>query len=326
MAEMAVRIGAGRDQHIAAVLDPLHRPLDGAEMRRVGVVLGVVDQHHLGLDLVEIGLGVVVHDRLDRPKLVVGVAPGRLFQPLFVERVGRRQGRRHLLDAGRALDVEIAGGAVDVVARILVVEAVVPVRIVADRLGGGAAAEPVAAADLDRLARDRDDPVHQVGIGLGPHPGMHAAHRAADDEAQVADPEVLGDEAIAAVDHVAVAVVREVAAEAVGRLRRAAAADRILHDDEVVAGIERLARPEQFVGELGPQPVGAGAGIALQQEHAVDDPAGGVALRHADRAIVQFQLGQHLAAGETVVLQDEIGLVVVRPLGRHGGAPVAVRP
>src|SRR5262252_2845830 len=43
MTEMAVRVGAGRDQHIAAVLDALHRPLDGAELGRVGVILGVVD-------------------------------------------------------------------------------------------------------------------------------------------------------------------------------------------------------------------------------------------------------------------------------------------
>src|ERR1700720_2440305 len=43
MAEMAVRVGAGRDQHVMPALDPLHRPLDGAELGRVGVVLGVVD-------------------------------------------------------------------------------------------------------------------------------------------------------------------------------------------------------------------------------------------------------------------------------------------
>src|SRR5262245_26016808 len=59
MAEMAVRVGARRDQHIAAVLDALHRPLDSAELRRVGVVLGVVDQQHLGRDLVEVGLEII---------------------------------------------------------------------------------------------------------------------------------------------------------------------------------------------------------------------------------------------------------------------------
>jgi hypothetical protein len=67
MAEMAVRIGAGRDQHMAPTLDLLHRPLDRAELGWVGMVLGVVDQQDAGLDLVEVGLGVVVANRLDRP-------------------------------------------------------------------------------------------------------------------------------------------------------------------------------------------------------------------------------------------------------------------
>ena len=94
MAEMAVRVGTGWEQHIAAVLDALHRPLDGAELRRVGVVLGVVNQQHLGCDLVEVGLGIIVLDRLDRPELVVGVALRRLGEPALVERVGGGQGRR----------------------------------------------------------------------------------------------------------------------------------------------------------------------------------------------------------------------------------------
>src|SRR5690242_19701543 len=54
MAEMPVRVWSGRDQHIAAVLDPLHRALDGAELGRVRMVLGVIDEQHLGLDFVEI--------------------------------------------------------------------------------------------------------------------------------------------------------------------------------------------------------------------------------------------------------------------------------
>src|SRR6516165_2562403 len=155
MAEMAVRIGSSRDQHIAAVPDPLHRPLDGAEFGRVRVILGVVDQQHLGLDLVEIGLGVVVHDRFDRPQRVVGITLRGLGQPALVERVGSGEGRRHFLNPGRAFGAEIPGGSVDIMARVGFVEPVVPVRVVPDRFGLSAAAEPVAAADLDRLAGER---------------------------------------------------------------------------------------------------------------------------------------------------------------------------
>ena len=101
--------------------------------------------------------------------------------------------------------------------------------------------------------------------------------------------------------------------EPVGRLARPAAADRVRHDQEICGGVERLARPVQFVGQRRAQPVGAGAGIALQQQHAVDDLARRVAPRHAHRAVMQPQFRQHLAAGEAVILEDEIVFPVVRP-------------
>src|SRR6516162_2418656 len=313
MAEMPVGVGSGRDQHITTVLDPLHRAFDGAELRRVRVILSVVDQHHFGLDLVEIGLGVVVHDRLDRPQRDVGIALRRLGQPALVERIGGGEGRRHFLNAGRAFGAEIPGGGVDVVARIGFVKTVVPVRVVPDRFGLGAAPEPVAAADLDRLTGERHDPVDQIGIHLGPHPGMHAAHRAADDQAQMGDIETLGNQPIAALDHVTVAVMGEVPAKPVGGLARPAAPERVLHDYEVLRRIERLARPEELVGEARTPPIDASPGVALQQQHAVDDLARRVPPCGAQRAVMELQLGQGLAAAEYVVPDDEVAFMVIRP-------------
>src|SRR5271166_6305130 len=81
MGEVPVCFRTRRDQHIAAVANPFHRPLDGAE-------LGRIDQQHLGPNLVEIGLGVVVHDCLDRPQCVVGVTLGGLGEALLIELVG----------------------------------------------------------------------------------------------------------------------------------------------------------------------------------------------------------------------------------------------
>ena len=215
-------------------------------------------------------------------------------------------------------------------ARVPGVVAVVPVRVVADRLGGGAAGQPVAAADLHRLARQRDDAVHQIGIHFGPHPGVHPAHRAADHQPQMPDPEPLGDKAVAAIDHVAIAVTREFALQPVRRLARPAAADRVLHDEKVFCRVERLAGTVQLVGQRWAQPVGAGAGIALQQQHAVDDFPSCVAPGHAHRAVMQPEFRQHLAAGEDVILDEVISLGVVRPTGcgvehGHGRYPVQVR-
>ena len=134
------------------MLYPLHRALDGAEFRRVRMVFCIVDEQHLGLDLVEIGLGVVVLDRLNRPQRVVGIALRRLGQPALVQCVGSGESRRHFLNAGGAFGAEVPRSGVDVVPRVRFVEAVVPVRVVPDGFGLGPPAKPVAATDLNRLA------------------------------------------------------------------------------------------------------------------------------------------------------------------------------
>src|SRR5262249_60298944 len=82
-------------------------------------------------------------------------------------------------------------------------------------LDGNAAGNPVAAGNRDRLARDWHQRVHQVGIHLAPHPRVHAAHGTAEHEAQVTHVETLGEHAVLGLDDVAVAVVRELGAQAV---------------------------------------------------------------------------------------------------------------
>src|SRR5271165_371232 len=122
MGEMTVGLLARRDQDIAPVANPLHRPLDGAEFRRIGFVLFGIDQQHFGLDRVEVGFGVIVHDRLDRPQRVVGVASGGLSDALLVELVGRITGRRQLLDARRTLGAQrVRRAGPDVMARVFLI-------------------------------------------------------------------------------------------------------------------------------------------------------------------------------------------------------------
>jgi hypothetical protein len=98
----------------------------------------------------------------------------------------------------------------------------------------------------------------------------------------MSDLEAIGDQPVRAVDHVVITVVREFALEPIGGLARSAATQGVGDDDEVSSGIQRLSVLEQLVGQGGPQPVGAGTGIALQQQHAVDDLACTVALRRAE--------------------------------------------
>ncbi len=87
------------------------------------------------------------------------------------------------------------------------------------------------------------------------------------------DVEPLRDHPVHAVDHVVVTVMRKIALEPVRRLAGATAAKRIWDNDEVSAGIQRLALLEQLIGQGWPQPVCPGTGIALQQQYAVDDLA-----------------------------------------------------
>jgi hypothetical protein len=140
----------------------------------------------------------------------------------------------------------------------------------------------------------------------------------ADHEAQMGDLQAFGDHPMRAIDHVVITVVRKIALEPVGGLARAAATEGIRDDDEVSPGIQRLSVLEQLVGQGRSQPVGAGAGIALQQQHAIDDLACAVAFRRTEGAVVQFELRQGLAADKFVVRDDEVALLVVGPVSVFG--------
>jgi hypothetical protein len=56
----------------------------------------------------------------------------------------------------------------------------------------------------------------------------------------------------------------------------------------------------------------------VQQDHAVDDLACGIALGRPKRPIMQLELRQDFAAGKAEILEHEIALAQVRPRGRRG--------
>src|SRR5262249_42139564 len=114
------------------------------------------------------------------------------------------------------------------------------VRVMADRLSSSATRDSVAAADLDRLTGEPDDPILQVGVHLGPHETMHATQRAADHQMQMANLEPFGDQLVHGVDHIVIAVMWEIAFEPVRGFARAAATERIRYDDKISPSIQRL--------------------------------------------------------------------------------------
>ena len=105
--------------------------------------------------------------------------------------------------------------------------------------------------------------------------------------------------------------------------------DIVGQDDPVARDVERLAGTEQFVGELRRQKLASRAAGAVQDHHRVVDLAARVAVRLAERGVVEPHFGKRLAREETYVSRREIrfrrrpaghGRGGLRP-GGNGGEP-----
>ena len=69
-------------------------------------------------------------------------------------------------------------------------------------------------------------------------------------------------------------------------------ADVVGQDDVVASGVQRLAGPEEFVGELRLRELLPGTAGAVQDEHRVGDLAAGIAMGRPDGGVVQTQFGE----------------------------------
>ena len=105
------------------------------------------------------------------------------------------------------------------------------------------------------------------------------------------DMEAIDQHGVLGGDHVVIVVVREVHAQAVGRLARLAVADVVGKDDVELRDIERLPGPEENVGK---DRVEKGMGVAtraMEQQDGVVSVSGRIAVRLAQREVVELQLG-----------------------------------
>ena len=131
----------------------------------------------------------------------------------------------------------------------------------------------------------------------------------------------LSQQAPLCLDHVVVVVLRKVRVQPVARLARAAVTDAVRQHDPVARRVERRAGAIELVGELRAHELAAGAAGAVQDEHGIHDRALRVALRPAERQVVQPQFGQPLARTERELMQDDVALV--RRVGRRCAAATA---
>src|SRR5262249_17865048 len=104
---------------------------------------------------------------------------------------------------------------------------------------------------------------------------------------------------------------REASVQPVARLSRLAVAEAVRQDEVVARRVERLPLAKQLAREhrtaclLAHQAL-AFSGGAVEDEHRVANDALVVALRLAERAVVEAHLGQGLAGSEAEVFEDVI--------------------
>ncbi len=304
-------VGDGEEDE-AAVLEAADHLLGEAEFGGVDEVVGGVDPHHVGGDLLQLGRGIVVARGIELVELVVGIRVlDPVVNPLGQPGVGGVAGRVVLLHLQRRAagnDREVLGGA-QALDRLLGILPALPGRVGGDRVHGHLAPHAIAAGDLHGVAGQRHQAVHVAGVGLGPDEALHAAHGGADDQAQVVDAEALGQQLVLGQDHIVVVVFGEPGVQPVRGLGRLPVADGVRDDDVPARHIEQPARGEQHAGELGPDEGLAGSACAVQDDHRIGDAPRRIARRLAEGAIVHPQLGQGLAGAEMEVADDVVALL-----------------
>jgi hypothetical protein len=120
--------------------------------------------------------------------------------------------------------------------------------------------------------------------------------------------ESLGDEPVLREHHVVVVVARELRAQAVGRLRGVAGADRVGKDEEVLRRVERLPRAEQLAREWRRQHADSRPGRAVQDEHRL-------AGRRTNGRVVDSQRRNHLAGVKAKVGRSPVRFLRCRKVG-----------
>ena len=131
------------------------------------------------------------------------------------------------------------------------------------------------------------------------------------------DVEALGEHDLLRADHVAVVVLGEAHVEAVGGLGGFAVTDVVGEDEEEFGDVEGFAGAEEDVGELGEEKIAGEASGAVEQEDGIVDLACGVAVRRAEREVVELELGEGFAGVELEIF-DGVDAVFGGPFGGRG--------
>lgn len=129
-------------------------------------------------------------------------------------------------------------------------------------------------------------------------------------------PEACGEKLILRFHHVAVTVAGKSCVPAVARFARISVSDVIGQDDEKFRGIEGLADPEKFAGELRPNELCAAAGGPMHDEDDVLSYPFRIFHGLTERPVVEPQLRHGFTGGKLEVVRDKIAFFGRRILRR----------
>jgi len=297
------------DQDEPATLHLPDQVLHHRQLGRVHEIVGGIDREERRRDFLEVLRGVVVFRRAEVIDHVVRVGVPHARRDLIGEVfVRRRSGGELFLPLHRcARGDQQEPDRARHPARRLGVVAVLPCRVIDDRVDERFAPEPVAAGDFHGVAGERHQSTSEIRIHVTPHPAVHRAHRRAHYETQVRQSKPFRHQEVLQRHHVGVSILREPHAKPVARLARLAVSEVVRQNDEVLLRVEQLALAEQPAGIALREKGAAGAARSVQDQDGVADHAVGILPRCTQRAVVDPDLGQRLAALEREVPGHEIG-------------------
>ncbi len=272
-------------------------------------------------DFLELRQRIVIAGGIHLVQEIVGVQPRKarleIIIQVFVRGVPRGQRFLHIERRAPCNQKKIQHGAQRLL-RLRGVFSALPFGIVANCIHHHLAPDAVAPGDLHRLACQRHQRIHEIGIGFSPNKGMHAAHRGAENEAQVVYAEAFAQKLVMRGDHVVVVVAREMRMQSVAGLRGFPVADAIGKHDEVACGIEELPRPKQLARELRLEELLPGAAGSVKYQDGVRDAPLRVAAGFTERRIVQPQFRKRLSRTKFEILDDEVAFRGLRRRGYLG--------
>ena len=123
------------------------------------------------------------------------------------------------------------------------------------------------------------------------------------------DVQPLGQQQMLRRHHIVVVIVREMRMQPVARLRRPAVPDVVRQHDVILRRIQQLSRSKQHAGKIRRQKLRARPARSVHDQHRVVHVPLRIAMRRAQRSVVQLHLRQRFARPEMKIVRQIVPLL-----------------